>query len=717
MRRNVLTALFALTAALAMAVPAKRGQYKTVTMADGSQVKVELRGDEFCRYWQAEDGRMFINDNATGLYKTIDAESLNAKATAKRQVMTSGKAKRAAARRASGEVNNLYTGKKKGLIILVEFADKKFAEGDDLALYKRIANEVGFNEGSFKGSVKDYFLAQSNGQFELDFDVVGSVAMENNYAYYGANTNGEDDYQKVAEMVITACKSVDSEVDFTQYDWDGDGEVDQVYVLYAGHGEASYSRDPNTIWPHEYYLKYAGATYNSNGYLLSYGETPVLDGVTVDTYACGCELGSSESIDGIGTLCHEFSHCLGLPDMYDTSNYGYFGMGKWDIMDQGSYNGDSFCPPNYTSYERMVSGWLNPTELVNDTTVTGMKSLSDNGEAYIIYNDAHKDEYYLMENRQKTGWDAEVPGSGMLILHVDYDASAWYNNTVNATRKQRCTIFPADNYLISGKSEACDAYPYGNNNELTNASKPAATLNNANTDGTYYMNKPITDIVYNEDSTMNFVFSNDNNSVSDYTLPQSYIFYESFDKCDGTGGNDGSYNTSASSGNVPNNADNDGWMSGSSRPAYKCGLFGSSTVNGTATTPEININGEYTLWLKAAPFTDSKTSYKLKVEVAEGDATLTRSSFVMRTGQWVVCKTAIKGTGATKLRFSVNTGRFYLDDVCVGTEDEAGINNIAIDASRKADNRIFSIDGRYVGKNLNALPKGIYIMDGKKILR
>lgn len=483
------------------AVPAKRGLWKTLKLADGTEVRAEMRGDEYSKHYRSEDGRLFVKDTATGLYTQTDATAITAKAAKKRAASQARRARKAAkAKAAVGETNGSYTGAKKGLIILVQFSDVKFKTANNPALFKRIANEEGFSSSAgFIGSVHDYFKAQSLGQFDLTFDVLGPVTMPKGYAYYGAPADGSYDNDKnVANMIIDACKAVDDQVDFNDYDWDGDGYADQVFILYAGHGEAS-SDDENTIWPHEWELKWA---------LYPNYEPVVLDGVKIDTYACGCELGETGAIDGIGTICHEFSHCLGLPDMYDTEGDNY-GMAVWSLMDYGSYNGDGFCPPNYTSYERMYAGWQQPVELSTDQTVTGMKSLGDGGDAYIIYNDAHKDEYYLLENRRQTGWDAELPGSGLLILHVDYDAEVWYENTVNTGSKQRCTIFHADNNdVFSLTSMKRDIYPYSSNNSLTNTSKPAATLYNANTDGTKYMNKPITEITRNGDGTVSFNFQN-----------------------------------------------------------------------------------------------------------------------------------------------------------------------------------------------------------------
>ena len=703
MKKLFFTLSMALMSTLVFAVPAKRGLWKTVKMADGTEVRVELRGDEFCSYWQAADGRKLVQNNSTGFYEIADMEAMKAKADQLRLSARRSKSNDIQTRGALGGDHQPYVGTKKGLIILVQFADTKFWEDHTPALYQRIANEEGFNEMGFSGSVKDYFKDQSYGQFELDFDIAGPVTLPNNYSYYGGPINGQNDNPTaLGEMVISACEAIDNDIDFTNYDWDGDGEVDQVFILYAGHGEASWD-DPNTIWPHEWNLHSA------------LGRTLTLDGVKIDTYACSCELGVKtennkrvECIDGIGTICHEFSHCLGLADMYDTSYSGNYGMGDWDIMDQGSYNGDGYLPANYTSYERMYAGWIEPTELKENCEISSMKDLASSGEAYIIYNDNNKNEYYLLENRQLTGWDAGLPNSGLLILHVDFDANVWKQNLVNSTSRQRCTIFIADNN--PDENDAGDIYPYSYNNSLTNTSTPAATLNNMNTDGSKYMNKSIRNITRNGDGTVSFTFENENNSSNDYELPQSYIFYESFDGCNGKGGNDGNFSASTSGTVV---YDNDGWSATSSRSAYQCAQYGSSMIAGNVTTPEITIDGTCTLQFKAAPYANEANN--IYIEIKEGTGSLSKNSFVLKSNTWSAFKSEITANGPVKIRFYVSSGRFYLDKVCVSSST-SGINSTVTDNEVK-DNRIYSIDGRYVGKDFNSLKKGIYIINGKKIIK
>ena len=373
--------LLALMMVSAYAVPAKRGVTKVITFTDGTTVSARLVGDENGHYWLGADGKAYLAAGDAGTFREVDVAQVRNKAKVRRSQSNNRRAKRLAPRRVGA--TGAFVGEKKGLIILVNFKDTKFKNAHNNALYQRIANEENFKYDKFVGSVYDYFHAQSDGQFLLDFDVVGPVEVSQKQAYYGKNdSQGNDLYP--ATMVIEALKLIDGDVNYADYDWDGDGEVEQVYVIYAGMGESD-SEDDDTIWPHEYTLD--SAHYYGDG------EGPQrLDGVKIDTYACGSELNGSGTIAGIGTLCHEFSHCLGYPDFYDTDYSGGQGMGYWDLMDAGSYCGDGYQPAGYTSYERWVGGWITPTELTADTTVTDMKSLQEGGESFIIYNPGNRNE-------------------------------------------------------------------------------------------------------------------------------------------------------------------------------------------------------------------------------------------------------------------------------------------------------------------------------------
>ena len=496
-RRMVLSLLVLMMTVSASAIPAKPGLKRHITLADGTTVEVRLVGDEHGHFWMAADGRAYREERPE-VFKTVDLEEVRAHAQTRRTAYQEAQGRRLGPKRV-GEVGS-YFGQKKGLIILVNFSDVTFKSSNNNALYQRIANEVGFTEGNFKGSMRDYFYAQSGGQFELTFDVVGPVTVSKNQSYYGSNDyNGDDKYP--ATMVCEACKKADQYVNYADYDWDNDGYVDQVYVVYAGKGEADGGAS-YTIWPHAWTLA-AGKTYGDGEGVLT------LDGKMINSYACGGELnGQTGDVAGIGTMCHEFSHCLGYPDFYDTDYSGGQGMYSWDLMDNGSYNGDGYQPAGYTSYERWMAGWQTPVELLKTRSVTGMKSLQEGGEAYIIYNKDHKDEYYLLENRQKVGWDASLPGKGLLILHVDYNATAWNNNQPNDDPShQRMTWVPADNkYTLSASGASTDPFPYGSKNAFNKSTTPAAKFFNKNSDGTYYMDSSVESITQNADGTISFNF-------------------------------------------------------------------------------------------------------------------------------------------------------------------------------------------------------------------
>lgn len=536
-----LAAMFML-AASAFAVPAKRVK-RQVQQPDGSVLTVMLRGDENFHYTSTEDGQPLVQ-RADGAYCYATLDS-NGKLTASAQVAhdvesrgaaelsflnyytaesqkvrslgmerakqrnarrmarlakrgvvdASGKPVRRVMAGATGGEGIGVTGKRKGLVILVNFKDKKMQSKHTQAEWNDYFNKVGYNKYGNNGSVHDYFYAQSYGKLDLEFDVIGPVTVSKNMASYGANDAQGNDIDP-AGMIKEACELAyaKEKMDMSQYDWDGDGAVDQVYVIYAGYGEAA-GGDANTIWPHEWDIQ-------GGGYSL------VLGGQRIRTYACSSELngGNGTDISGIGTACHEFSHCMGIPDFYDTAGGGCFGMDAWDLMDYGSYGGDGYEPTGYNTYEKWVSGWIEPTILTDPCYIKNMKPLSDAPEACVVFNEANKNEYYIFENRQLKGTDVALPNHGMLVIHVDYDQKVWFDNEVNNTSNhQRFTVVPADNKLTS-ETVTGDTYPgTTKSTELTDTSKPAATLFNANSDGRKFLGKPVTDIT-EKDGLISFTF-------------------------------------------------------------------------------------------------------------------------------------------------------------------------------------------------------------------
>ena len=468
------------------AYPAKR----TVRLTDGTVQTLTLTGDEHCHYWLTDDGRSMAL-RADGTFRPLsyfEMENIRAAGDETRRRSNARRARR----KSIGNFQPIL-GKKKGLVILVNFRDVKFVTENPQAVYQDFFNKRGYTDYGMTGSVSDYFIAQSYGKFELDFDVVGPYTLTKAMGAYGApSANGHDSDPQA--MVEEVCKLADNDVYFGNYDWDGDGMVDQVFVIYAGYGE-NYGAPANTIWPHESRL---------------YDELK-LDYVKISTYACSCELSGTEgtTLDGIGAACHEFSHCLGYPDFYDTSSSGSnFAMAYWDLMSAGSYNNNSRTPAGYTSYEKWMAGWLEPVELKEETQVTGMKPLAEVPEAYILYNEANRDEFYLLENRQPVAFDAKLYGHGMLVLHVDYDKGMWNANNVNTDPShQRMNIIPADNqYGYTAASLAGDPFPGRTGKTmLTDLSTPAATLFGKNVSGEKLMNKAIERITESEDGLISFL--------------------------------------------------------------------------------------------------------------------------------------------------------------------------------------------------------------------
>lgn len=337
------------------------------------------------------------------------------------------------------------TGKNKALVILVEFSDVKFTVENPKQYFSDLLNKNGFNENGCIGSARDFFIKSSTGLFEPEFDVYGPVNVGKSVAYYGQNSGYYDQDIRPEEMIVDACKLLDEEIDYTQYNLDGDNKVDNVYVFYAGLGEADNPESTqyaNTIWPHAWDLYSKG------------GITCRLDGLLIDHYACSNELRGVYSTYpkkpvGIGTFVHEFSHVMGLPDLYDVNyamdnkyTYLYYTPGDWSTLDSGPYNGDGCIPPIYGAFERFSLGWLKPKQFGATKEYT-IHPIEESNEAYIVYTDRPA-EFFLFENRQKSGFDKELPNHGMLAWHIDFVQNIWNRNQVNASSHQYVDLVEAN---------------------------------------------------------------------------------------------------------------------------------------------------------------------------------------------------------------------------------------------------------------------------------
>ena len=386
---------------------------------------------------------------------------------------------------------DFYHGNRHQLTVLVAFNDRAFI-GDEAATiqqWNKILNAENLTEAPFKGSVHDYFLAQSYGDFNVTFDL-HYVVVSGNAEKYASNDVDDENSQYLVQDIMENLKT--RNIDWSRYDWNGDGFINQLLIIYAGHGMNDYSGS-NLIWPHQWWMSEHLKDCQQGVYCdpipVTYGDMPY----KVDCYYALAELNKENNYGSFGTICHEYSHCFGFPDFY--YGRGTKVVAGWDLMDSGNYNGNGYRPCGYSAHERMLMGWLTPVELTSEATVTAMPALCDEPQAYIIRNDGYPDEYYILENRQQRGWDESLPGSGLMAFHVDYDSDIWHSTLVapNSSSKKRYHIFPANNNTSTSSSNTAKwSYPYQGNDSLTNYSLPVAVLNNKNADGEKLMSKPIT---------------------------------------------------------------------------------------------------------------------------------------------------------------------------------------------------------------------------------
>lgn len=329
-------------------------------------------------------------------------------------------------------------------VILAEFQDLSFQPENDIEKFDKHFNASNYTAEGGAGSVRDYFIAQSDSLFRPHFDIVAKVKVSQNYKYYGANSGG-DDIRARAYIAEATDSAIMKGVDFSKY-LNSEGEL-FVIVIYPGQGE-QVSGENSQLWASYYY-------YMSH----TVGKYKVTSGLVMDELA---DYGMGEMFDGIGTLCHEFSHALGMPDFYNTNGMrNIFGMDAWSIMDYGQYNNLGRTPVGYTAYERNFMEWLKIDTLKNEKQMVTLPPLHSKGKsrALCIPNESDKkgNEYYLLENRQASPWYMKLYGEGMLVTHVDYNANAWASNTINNSLSHpRMTIIPADNVLTPYSSKASD---------------------------------------------------------------------------------------------------------------------------------------------------------------------------------------------------------------------------------------------------------------------
>jgi M6 family metalloprotease-like protein len=489
MKKILLSFVLGLLCIHAGAIPADPTPIQ-VTQPDGSKLTLRLQGDEFVHYTTTLDGYTVLK-NADGYYTyaRLDGGRLVAsdciahdltqrtsadylalasipKGLIGEERLQSGRRmmnRRNGAMRRVGSDGTMDYDNFKGLIILINYTDKKFSMSEPSDFYNDMVNTPNYTGYTLNGrrvymtgSVRDYFYDNSNQIFDPSFDVVGPFDVSYSCRYPNGTSNAEN-------VFLAALRAADDTVDYSNYDTDGDGYVDMVFFLVAGFSANYTGNDDSYLWPHMFYLY----------------DAPILDDMEFGLYACSTEIAGWENyysdVNGIGTFCHEFGHVLGLPDLYDTDYSGSGGEsrhpGDWSIMSGGS--GDNFGrnPVGYCLYERYALGFTTPTLISSP----GPKVLDplDTSNQGLRLNTPNKQEYFLLENRQAGKWDRNLPGHGMLVARVDSsNVRAWEYNDVNVNPHRMYYYLLRAQY--SGRDSGSDPFPgTANVTELTNYTSPS----------------------------------------------------------------------------------------------------------------------------------------------------------------------------------------------------------------------------------------------------
>lgn len=472
MKKTLLFAfLLSLFMQAAIAVPAKPGPIK-ITQGDGSPLTIRLYGDEFFSYTttndgyqirQASDGNYyyFTPSSATRAAVQIQAHEPAMRTAAERAFLSTitvggdlsyimaGHMRAAAKRAEMGAANAAHKSSvatrannelaAKGLIIVVQYADTKLQQGNTSASFTALLNEKGYSLNGGTGSSRDFYKASSMGKYDPEFVVCPQViTLPQPRAFYGANdANGNDINPR--QMILDACTGADPYINFADFDTDGDGYVDNVFVYYAGYNEAEHG-PAESIWPHQW-----AVAPNSS-------LAPSFDGVKVWTYACTSELRGNEKniMAGIGTFTHEFGHVLDLPDFYDTDYTGSGGEspGLYYIstMGKGSYHNDGCTPPYFTALERWLLGWNKLTPLKEGALT--IKPINIENDAWMIPTQDENEIYIIEARNNAEHWDQYIGNHGLLIYHIDRSAAhvmggvtakrRWETNSINNVMGQEC---------------------------------------------------------------------------------------------------------------------------------------------------------------------------------------------------------------------------------------------------------------------------------------
>lgn len=478
----------------------------TVTQPDGSVLQAYQHGDEHFNWYTDKDGVILIRKADIFYIAHIDRygkiSSSNLLAHEKSQRQDAEKRAVAAQnrnlfferaqqqietramRREPVQVNNTFfphMGSPKAIVILAQYNDTPFTLTNPRQSFQQFLNGEGepvdyeHSKGRNASSVKQYFKDMSFGKFIPQFDVYGPVTLPHELAYYGG-TDPNGGGEKFSELITDACRLMDDSLNFANYDANGDGYADLVYVVYSGYGQNMGAPD-NTMWPK------AGTIY----------PCPSFDGKKICRAGISNELignpktPKKKMISGIGLFCHEFSHCMGLPDFYPTlasARGDNQGMEAWSLMDDGEYTANGWWPTAYTAWEREAMGWMTIDNLTTAQQIE-LQTIDNKGKAYRIYNDNDPStkDYYIVQNIQAERWNAGLKSHGLLMYHVNYEATAFIlsSNSVNNVKgKPRMTVIPADGLLYSSYNGDRNKYKEDLKGDLFPGTKNVTELTDAN---------------------------------------------------------------------------------------------------------------------------------------------------------------------------------------------------------------------------------------------
>ena len=699
MKKLLITVVMSVCVMAVSAIPARRGIWRTVTLGDGTQLQVELRGNEYMHFWQASDGRCFIK-NESGEYVLTQRESLLSRA----------ETNKARVRGNTGQQRSHYSSTEDGLgeygksgmgsvgsigevtipVILVDFADKTFKEENDIEKMDRYFNEEGYSdESQCVGSARDYFLAQSFGIFNPHFPVVAKVTLSKGYAEYGGNDKDGNDKGVLAMVREAVGLAVDQGVDFSQY-YVGKS-VPLVSLIYAGLGESS-GGDENTIWPHQLDLS---------------SWTSTISGYSFKSYFVGNELSYYGGLDGIGTFCHEFGHGLGLPDFYCT-NYSYEDespFGNWSVMDTGCMINNGRSPVGYTAYERSYLGWLTIPEITSPQgVVLGDPDVEGSVPAVLYRKPGNDKEYFIFENRQRSDWAAAEMGSGLLVTRFAYSKDKWGNNTLNNVKaSKRACVMAADNAALFYSASQSNLY----GNAVVNK-ETWKYFNN-----TDCSTVPIYKVMKHADRTISFnIMGND----AEYTYkPVEGQEYELVSNVDLLQEGDTVVLV-----NVADAVAMGKTQTTEQRIGVTVNVLNETTILAEETIQEVVLkktaNGMWALMVGDLYLTSSASGEKLIATAKPGS--MAAATISIEDGNAVI---AFQTKNSNKnIRYNVENTAFTCykdqgDNIRIYAKRK-GTNGIqpVISEKRKNNTGVYTVTGQFVGDHPQG--KGIYIVDGKKMV-